>query len=171
MDSNNNIGFMGFSWQEKVRDLVKLWYKGTPKENTINTSIVDNVHRIYVSYLAKGYKAIDFSVKFPDILLSKMNNESIILVKEISREAKTDFILADRILRALYYLASIGKIPFEKYDPKGFEVQKQLIKKFDTEKSIIDKITPSKGKVFLFGMGIAGIAAIYLYSQRKRFSL
>jgi hypothetical protein len=163
------IGFLGLSWQETVLSLVKKWLTGTPDYKIINTTIIDNVSRIYISEIAKGQNPITWATTNADILLNKMDSNSVGFTREIARQANTSFILTDRILRAIFYLSAIGKIPYAKYDPKGYEAQSKAVKKFSSEKSFFDKYLPSKKPLIIGSIIIAGIAGLYFITKGEKY--
>ena len=169
------MGWFGLTWQEKLAkstyDKVKSIDKIIAKKlkdifqaGTFNIRLIQNMYREYAALMAQNYKPANFvageadssTAKLATIIKDKLNTENIIVL---------NFLLS------LQELASSGMIPFSKWNPSGYAESTALQKKFDTEKSFLDKAQGAAVKASNVGtvfMVVAGLGLVsYLVYELK----
>ena len=171
------MGLFGFTWQEKVAKFVKKHLKGTVaakkmsaffQAGGLNVSLINNMHNEYMALMAQGYKPVMFDVQ-PDEegYGGVINKSAYALSSKISDKANVDASIILTFLRALYVLARDGRIPFAKWNPKGFKESTALRKTFETEKGFLE-IAKKAGGTAQTVLLIAGIGVgAYFLSQLK----
>jgi len=160
------MGIFGLSWQEKVANLT---YQKTVKTNKelskklkdfwqsggLNVTIVNNLYREYAALLASGYMPSSFENGIPD-----QNTKA--LIDKINSRVTIDKLIIKNFLESIFELSSEGKIPFQKWNPKGYKETQDLVKTFPSEASIFDKVKKGTNTVSTI-LIIAGIATTLYY--------
>ncbi len=171
------MGLFGLSFEEKVAEFIRKRLKGTASAKKLsdffqaggkNVSLVKNLYREYAALMASGYSPSSFTVS-PD---GKGNggqyaSDTVTLAGKINGKTNIDMVIVLEFLRALFVMARDGKIPFAKWNPRGYQQSTKLQKTFSTEKGLLD-ITSKTGayaKIALI-LGAVGVGA-YLLSQLK----
>jgi hypothetical protein len=178
--SGNNaelMGIFGFSWPEKVAAFMQKRLKGTALESKLksfwgaggkNVQMIENLHREYIALMAQGKNPVSFALS-PDASGNggTISQDTVLLAQLINTKTAIDKTIIEEFLRAIFILARDGKIPYEKWNPKGYSESEKLTKTFTSEQNIFDKIKSGSGTVnaLLLVAGI-GVSA-YLLSQLK----
>lgn len=180
-ESPETMGIFGFSWQEKSAAFMQKRLKGTEYESKLksfwgaggkNVEMVNNLHLQYMALMARGYNPVSFSIA-PDAAgnNSVLSADSILLTQEINKATGVDKAIINEFLISIFVLARDGKMPYEKFNPKGYNAATAITKEtFVSEQSILDKITPTASKNISTFLVVAGIGvSAYLLSQIKGF--
>lgn len=173
------MGLFGLSWPEKVASFMAKQLKGKPQSKKLkdffqaggkNVSLVNNLHREYMALMAENREPSSFTVS-PDSQGSggEFSSSTITLASLIENRTNVDPVIVLEFLRALYVLSRDGKIPFAKWNPKGYQTSTELKRTFKTEKGILDFTSKSGtyAKVLIV-LASVGVGA-YLLSQLKEF--
>lgn len=173
------MGLFGLSWPEKVASMMNKQLKGTElakklknfwQPGGLNTKTVENLHREYMALMASGKAPSNFSVQpgsdgSGGVLDQSTIDLSVLLQQKTNIE--TPIVLA--FLHSLFVLARDGKIPFQKWNPKGYTVSTALQKTFKTEQGFLDTVGETKNYMKIFvALAAVGVSA-YLLSQIKEF--
>lgn len=172
------MGLFGLTWQEKLAGVMKKNLKGTKQQKILNDffsaggkniKLIDNLYNEYAALMSKNYPPSDFKIQPVNNKGGELNDSSISLIYLINAKTNIDHIVISEFLKALWILAKDGKIPFAKWNPKGYQETTALRKTFETEKTILDKGQDVKKYVniglVLASLGVGG----YLLSQIKGF--
>lgn len=173
------MGIFGWSWQEKVATMMLSILKGTQLESKMksfwggsgkNTELVNNLELSYTALMASGNNPASFALS-PDSSGKNgvFSADSTLLAQQINKTTSVEIPIINSFLTSIFVLARDGKIPYEKWNPKGYAESKALTKDtFDSEKSIFDKITKPAGDTMKTVLVIAGVGAVaYLLNQVK----
>lgn len=171
-----SMGWFGLTWEEKV---AKSTYDKTILNNktiakklkdifqagTFNIRLIENMYREYSALMAQRYKPASFEKGIP-------SNDTLNLVKIISKKINADEIIVLNFLNSLQELAAAGTIPFSKWNPSGYAESTALQKSFDSEKSILDKaqgvaVSASKVSTVLLIVAGLGLVSYIVYEGRK----
>ena len=171
-----SMGWFGLTWQEKVAkstyDKTMLINKTIAKKlkdifqaGTFNIRLIENMYREYSALMAQKYKPASFKNGIP-------NNDTLNLVKIISKKINAEEIIVLNFLNSLQELAAAGTIPFSKWNPSGYAESTALQKSFDSEKSILDKaqgvaVSASKMSTVLLIVAGLGLVSYIVYEGRK----
>lgn len=173
------IGLFGLSWPEKVAKFMSNQLKGTALRKKLksfwgagglNTTLVKNLHNEYMALMARNYAPADFVIK-PNAQGTggSFTPSTVNLASMIQQKTNIDSAVILEFLRAMYVLARDGKIPFNKWNPKGFKESTALRKTFTSEKGFIEAAqkTGNYAKIALIVAGLG--AGAYFLSQVKGF--
>lgn len=175
------MGLFGLTWAEKVASFMDARLSGSAKKKMhditqsggMNIKLVDNLYNEYIALLARGNQPAQFVIA-PD---SKGNggdftSNSLMLADAIGGKTNVESSIVLNFLRAMFVLARDGKIPFERWNPAGYQQTTELRKTFATERKpsgiaqvITGATNTSKVIAVIAGLGVAG----YLLSQLKQF--
>jgi len=172
-----NMGWFGLTWEEKLAkstyDKVQAINKTTAKKlkdflqaGSFNIRLIQNMYREYAALMAKNYKPANFNADgTPD-------NSTINLSTIIKNKLNVDETIVLNFLLSIQQLAAAGTIPFSKWNPSGYAESTALQKKFDTEKSFLDKAQGAAVKASNVGtilLVVAGLGFIsYVVYETKR---
>lgn len=171
------MGIFGFSWPEKVASFMQKRLKGTAFESKLksfwgaggkNIELVENLHREYIALMAQGKNPATFSLP-PDVSGNGgvFSSDSILLSQIINSKTAIDKTIIEEFFRAIFVLARDGKIPYEKWNPKGYSEAEKLTKTFTSEQNIFDKLKSGSGSLnsllLIAGIGVSA----FLLSQLK----
>lgn len=167
------LGAFGVTFEEKIVDFIKnRTMAGTTIAKKINSKMVSNVVGEYIALMAKGFTPATFSKEpMADGRGGAFSDSTLILADTLSKKTNIDKPTVFEVLRGLYVLSKEGKIPFQKYNPKGYNESEKVRKSaFETEKNVFDKSVEvaGKSKMIIAVVGIA--AAAYLLSQLRAFA-
>lgn len=180
MCSPETMGLFGLSWPEKVATFMQKQLKGTAAAKKLkqfwgaggkNVTLVKNLHNEYMALLARGYNPSNFS-SLPD---SKgqggaFDSATVQLAGLIQQKTSVDTPIILEFLRAMFVLARDGKIPFKKWNPKGYAASTALRKSFSSEKGFLEAAqtgaNTAKMVMILAGLGVTA----YILTQLKGFS-
>lgn len=174
------MGLFGFSWPEKVAAFMVKRLKGTPYEKKLktfwgasgkNTELVENLETQYLLLMATGHNPATFSLP-PDIDGNggALSADSQLLAQLINSGTNVDIPIINEFLRAIFVLSRDGKIPYEKWNPQGYQIARQKTSTaFESEQGILDKLKPA-GNTLNTVLLIAGVGVgAYLLNQLKGF--
>lgn len=174
------MGLFGLTWPEKVASFMLKRLKGSVYESKLksfwggsgkNTELVENLETQYLLLMAQGHNPATFSLP-PDINGDggTLSADSQLLSQLINSGTNVDIPIINEFLRGLFVLARDGKIPFEKWNPAGYqEAKKTTSSAFESEQGILDKLKPA-GNTMNAVLWIAGIGVgAYLLNQLKGF--
>lgn len=176
---NEYMGIFGFSWPEKIGKFMIDHLKGTPYQKQLkdfwgpmqrNVRLIKNLHNQYMALMASGYKPVDFKIT-PDLkgVGGEFDAATVKLASLIAQKTKVALPIINSFFRALFVLSRSGKIPMEKWNPKGFAKATTLRKKFTTERGLFEaaKTTADYAKILMLiaALGAGG----YFLSQMKGF--
>ena len=172
------MGIFGFSWPEKVTGFMLKRLKGSVYEPKLkdffqasgrNQKLVENMHREYLALMAQGKNPVTFSLA-PDASGNggQMSPDGNLLAQQIFNKTAIDMPIINEFLRALFVLSRDGKIPYEKWNPKGYQQAKEVSKSaFESEQGFFDKLKPA-GDTMKTVLLVAGIGvSAYLLNQLK----
>ena len=127
-----------------------------------NVRLIDNLHREYMALQAEGKSAVS-------VVNDGLDQSSLSLANEIYKRTNVDIVIVIEFLKSIYNLSKTGKIPYEKWNPKGYKKSETAKKTFSTEKGFFDfaKSTAGYGKIVLIVAGIG--ASAYLLNQFNQF--
>lgn len=159
------------TWKGRIKEYMLARLKKFPKLLALakNNRVIDNLHREYMSLLAKGFTKADILSGTGDFV--KWNRQTYTMARKIANRTNVPNLLVLNFFLALYNLARTGEIPFEKWNPKEYETSKKLQKTFKTEKSILEKTGEQASKVtrLLMPLSIgAGIITALVMLKKKR---
>lgn len=163
------------SWQSTIVSSVNLSFKGLYNYKPINTTWVDNVHRMYVASQAAGelLPTLEPNQGGVNFYLQKWTKPTYAYIRRLQNNTQVDYLTLERYLRFLRAYAVEGKIPYEKYDPVGYEKKTKVQKKFDSEKSTVEKLTESVGGTVKSAFGVVPVlillvGGIFVYNLTKK---
>lgn len=161
------MGLFGLTWQEKVTSLtykkVNAIDKAIAKKlkdlfqpGSVNVRMLENMHREYIALMAKGSRPSNFVNGVAD-------NYTLQLIPKIKEKINIDDLIILKFLESLYELSAAGKIPYAKWNPRGFKESTALQKTFPSEVTILDNVQKSAkvGTILLIVAGI-GVSLYYL---------
>jgi hypothetical protein len=173
------MGIFGWSWQEKVATLMLSILKGTNYESKMksfwggsgkNTTLVNNLHVAYMALMAAGNNPASFALApGSDGKNGVFSADSTLLSQQIVKTTSVEKPIVDSFITSIFVLARDGKIPYEKWDPKGYNESKALTSStFQSEQSIIDKVIKPADNTIKTLLIVAGIGvSAYLLNQIK----
>lgn len=146
-----------FTWEGEVIGYMMARLKAFPTLYKLAKSkrVFNNMHREYMSLIAEGFTQADIISGKGDFL--KWNAQTYRMASLISDRVNVPKLLVINFFNALYNLALQGKIPYQKWNPKGFQEAKDLQKTLPSEKSIFTKSGEVVGK---FGKNLIPIAIV-----------
>lgn len=173
-----SMGWFGLTWEEKLAkstyDKVKTVNKIIAKKlkdifqsGTFNVRLIQNMYREYAALMAQNYKPANFVASGdPDSSTAKL----ALIIKD---RLNTDELIVLNFLLSLQQLAAGGTIPFSKWNPSGYAESTALQKKFDTEKSFLDKaqgaaVAASKASTTLLIVAGLGLVSYIVYETKRR---
>lgn len=173
-NNSETMGIFGFSTEEKIGKFVLRRLRGTLHEKKLkdfwqasglNITLIKNLLRTYMSYMASNQSPSMFSIQ-PDANGDggEFTSKTITLASRIVSATNVDGSIVIEFLRAMYVLARDGKIPFSKWNPKGYKEATELQKTFKTEQTIGDVAKSTMNKFVI--VAIVGVA-IYGASKMK----
>lgn len=161
------MGLFGLTWQEKVTNLTYKKVNAIDKTiakklkdffqaGSLNVRMLENMHREYIALMAKGNKP-------SNIIDGKADSNTLQLIPKIKEKINIDDLIILKFLESLFELSAAGKIPYAKWNPKGFKESTALQKTFPSEVTILDNVQKGAkvGTVLLIVAGI-GISLYYL---------
>lgn len=175
--SVEQMGLFGLTWPERVASFMKKRLKGTAIGKKLksfwggggmNTRLINNIHREYMAYMATGRPPANFSVQ-PSSSGSggEFDINTNFLVQLLTAKLNINPAIVIEFLRALFVLARDGKIPYAKWNPKGYKVSTALRRTFKSEKGIMDKVQKT-GSYLKIGMVLASLGlGAYVLQQVK----
>ncbi len=160
------LGIFGLSWQEKVANLTYQKTAKTDKELSrklkdfwqsggLNVTLINNLYMQYAALMASGYMPSSFKNGEPD-------KNTKVLIDKINAKLNIDKLIIKNFLDSIFQLSSEGKIPLQKWNPKGYKETQDLVKTFPSETSIFDKVKKSTNTVSSI-LIVAGIATTLYY--------
>lgn len=172
--NSETMGIFGFSVEEKIGKFMLRRLKGTLQEKKLkdfwqasglNVTLVKNLLRTYISFMASNQSPSMFTVQ-PDSNGDggTFTSSTIKLASRIVSVTNIESPIVIEFLRAVYVLARDGKIPFSKWNPKGYKAATELQKTFKSEQTIGDVAKSTMNKFVL--VAIVGVA-IYGASKLK----
>lgn len=157
---SEELGWFGLTWPEKVGKNAKK-YVLPNQGNMINTRLVNNIHQRYLSLMTKGFGAANFTSNMGTIRGRTWTANGYALLNDIRKTLNVELIYIDAVLRSLYELAVLGKIPYSKLDPKRV-ISDDLNNKIFKQNKLSDALT----KIGLLGGAVIG--GILLFNKKKR---
>lgn len=159
------------TWKGQVKEYMTARLKSFPKLLTLAKSnrVIDNLYREYIALLAKGFTKADILSGSGDFV--KWDRQTYTMARKISDITNVPNLLVLNFFLALYNLAKTGAIPFERWNPKGYDKSKKLQKTFPTEKNLLDKTGEKASKItrLLMPLSIgAGIITAIVMLGKKR---
>lgn len=161
------MGLFGLSWQEKVTALtykkvnaidktIAKQLKDFFQSGSLNVRTLENMHREYIALMAQGYKPSVFVNGVPD-------SSTLQLIPKIKDKLNIDELIILKFLESLFELSAAGKIPYAKWNPKGYKESTALQKTFPSEKTVLDNVQKGAkiGTVLLIVAGV-GVSLYYL---------
>ena len=146
---------IGLLWRGQVFTYMEKLLEGFPEKKLISLRMIDSLNRSYMSAIARGLKHADVIYAKGDII--KWDKPTYKLSKHIAEEIRVSQLFVLNYFIAIYNLAKAGKIPYQKWNPRGYIKAKKLMKKIPTEIPMLEKV----GKKAMFaGMAILPIAII-----------
>lgn len=173
------MGLFGLSWPEKVASFMYKQLKGSAAAKKLkqfwgaggkNVTLVKNLHNEYMAFLARGYNASNFTIP-PDAngKGGSFDQNTTTLAGLIQQKTNVSIPIILEFLRAMFVLARDGKIPFKKWNPKGYQQSTDLRKSFQSEKGVLEAAQATgnvaKMLVVLAGLGVGA----YIITQLKGF--
>lgn len=159
IDKNEELGWFGWTWPEQVAKNAKKFVL-PQQENMINTRLVNNIHQRYLSLLSTGYDAVNFTSAMGEIRFRTWTANSYGIINDIRRTLNVQLIYVDAVLKSLFELATIGKIPYSKLNPK------QVIS--DKLNNQVFKQNKFSSALFKIGMlGGAVVGGIVLLNKKR----
>lgn len=168
------MGLFGLSWEEKIASyMLSDLRKSNPDLSKkmkmftgaggVNTTIAKNLHNEYAALLAKGKQPAGFS----DVNSNLFDSSTMQLAIQLQNKTNLDLPIIYSFLRALWFLAKDGKIPYAKWNPSGFQESTELRKTFPSERGFVDIAKKSSSNmsylILIAAIGVTG----YLISQVK----
>lgn len=160
------------TWKGEIKEYMKPRLKHFPKllKLSQNNRVIDNIHREYMSLLAKGFTKADILSGTGDFV--KWNRQTYTMAGQIADRLNVPKLLVLNFFLSLYNLARSGKVPFEKWNPKGYDKSKKLQKTFVTEKGFLEKTGDQAGKItkllMPLSIGAGIITALVMLQKQKR---
>lgn len=162
------------TWKGEVMKYMQKRLKPFPVmyKQSKNRRMIDNLHREYMALIASGYKKADILTGSGDLL--KWNRQTYEMARKITDRLNVNNLLTLNFFIAMYNLARQGKIPFEKWDPKGYEKSEKQKKTFKTEKTIFEKTAEKAGNItkllmpLSIGAGIITALLMWGRTQQRR---
>lgn len=161
------MGLFGLTWQEKVTNLTYKKVNAIDKEiakklkdffqpGSLNVRMIENMEREYLALMASGYKPANFIDGIPD-------SSTLQLIPKLKAKINIEELTILKFLESLYELSAAGKIPYAKWNPKGYKESTALQKTFPSEITILDNVQKGAkvGTVLLIVAGV-GISLYYL---------
>ncbi len=161
------LGIFGFSFEEKVADfmiddlgknqssiLKDFWQAGGK-----NVTLVKNLSREYLALQARGSRPSDFSTGTYD-------SNTYDTALKMSNALNVPINITVSFLKSIFYLASQGKIEYSKWNPRGYEVSRDLQKSFESEKDIIEKLKVGVPRTLIVGIALS-VPILYLIIRKQ----
>lgn len=155
VDTNNDesLGFDPFKlWIDKIILFMRKRLKYSPEYKLITHRMILNLQREYMSLQASGYAAADIVSGSGDLV--KWSKQTYKMSRKISDSLNVSQLFVLNFFLALYNLAKVGKIPYQKWNPKGYIKAKKKQKKIETERSPFEKA--AKGLSIIVPLAIVG---------------
>lgn len=131
---------LGLDWREKIFEFMKKRTKGMDIAKYVRYSTIDNLDREYLSLLKTGYTPIEFKgLSVPDVDRAIFTASSYNLLYKMINNLKLPLRIVDLYLRAIWYGAHLGAIPYEKWNPEGYIEKEDIKKSWESEKNWLDK--------------------------------
>lgn len=138
-----DVELMGFGWTDNVKTYLLRLTKGLPylRKYATRTRIILNLNIQYMALIEQGYKPVNVLSGSGDFI--KWNKESYKMANIISEKMGVPKVFVLYYFLAIYNLATKGKIPLSKWNPKDDIEAKKLGKNLSTEKNVFEKIADS----------------------------
>lgn len=156
-----------WGWKGKVFNYMRARLKGLPAYKQLNMVLIDNLYREYASLIASGYEKADIISGKGDLV--RWNKQTYNMARTIADRLNISVIIILNFFLALYNLAKAGKIPFQKWNPKGYIKSKKLMTTLPTEKTFAQTMVlgmREMGKVLIPLSILGGIAAGYYFFRK-----
>lgn len=173
------LGFFGFSAWEKILSYMQSALRGMVEYSYVssfwkNENLINNLNREYMSMQSSGYNPATPQKKLSQYT-KLWNPETNKMAQLIGKNLNIPQLVVLAYFSAIFDLSATGKIPYQKWNPKGYAKSKKLQEKIETEKTGIKKITEgiqsATGTVqkILIPITIMAILAtgLYIYKQFK----
>lgn len=152
--NNAELLGIGIGWQNKVIPYMRKRLRMFPEVKLVTHRMINNLQREYMSLQASGYTAADIVSGTGDIV--KWNKQTYKMSRIMADRLNVSSLFVLNYFLALYNLSKTGKIPYQRWNPKGYIKSKKLQKKIPTEKTILEKV----GKGFRFGLPLVALIGI-----------
>lgn len=184
VDLSNNpemLGLFGLTWKERIASFMGKQLKGTKLKKLtksfwgaggMNMKMISNLHNEYMAFMAQGKAPSSFTLK-PDSTGAggTFSPSTIKLAELINDKTNTNSTVILEFLRALYVLSKNGRIPFNKWNPKGYVQSTKLRKTFKSEQNVIDAVKSGTNYAKIL-LAVAAVGAgAYLLKQAKGFKV
>jgi len=137
-----------------------------------NKTVLKNIVREYMALQSTGYEKCDIVSSSGDFL--KWDTQTYKMANIISKTIKVPKLLVLNFFIALYNLSKAGKIPYWKWNPKGYLKSKKAQKTIDTEKNFLEKFSTKTGSItkqfskkILIPIFVLSTISYYLYNKSK----
>jgi hypothetical protein len=178
IDYNNELlGFwerlgLGLTFKEKILNFIKKRTRGLSIYLYSTFGNVDNLDREYLALQREGWRPVEFIGNIADIDRAQWSADSWQLIFELQKRTKLPQRIIDLYLRALWYGAHLGKIPYSKWNPKGYEERQALKQSWSTEKTWLAKAGEFTGKktknIILLATIAGGGFLLYQFMETKK---
>jgi hypothetical protein len=123
------------TWQGRVRAEMEARLTGTGYESYCTSTVVDNLHRLYVGALVAGQALPQY-----DSAGRPLASASAFSLR-LTTESGVAFAAVAAFVQSLFILAKYGSIPYEQFDPIGYKATEEVREETIPESSVSSAIT------------------------------
>jgi hypothetical protein len=149
---------LGIDWKEPVLKFMKKRAKGLGIEKYMRYKTIENLNREYMVIMQSLIKPVTFIPGLKDIDNMQWDKYSVNFLLKMVKSMALPFRVVDLYLRAIWYGAHLGRIPYAKWNPEGYEEKETIRKEYGSEQDILSKRLNLERQRLIKYVTVAGVA-------------